>query len=115
MYFGYIKIFNTDYKEEIILALESAGISRASYVESQDLEKELANEISLFRGFFDPDRSKGVRGLIFALLEEKSQVREMLSSLEAAGIPIRTEEVLRVLVWPVEGGFDSVLGEFGEL
>lgn len=115
MHFCYIKIFNTEYKEDIILALESAGVSRASYVDSQDLEKELTNDISLFRGFFDPDRNKGIHGLIFALIEEPGQVEEMLSALEAAGIPIRSEEVLRVLVWPIVYGFDRELGEFGSM
>ena len=42
MYFVYVKIIDRRFKEDIVLSLESAGISRVSYVDSQDLEKELS-------------------------------------------------------------------------
>ena len=111
MQFVYIKVFDRRYKEDIILALQSSGISRASYVDSQDLEQELSDDIGLFRGFFDPDRHKGEQGLIFALAEAESQIAETLDNLRAAGLKIDSDEIIRLLAWPVTYYFDSFLGQ----
>tara|TARA_B100000614_G_scaffold256908_2_gene276297 strand:- start:1421 stop:1771 length:351 start_codon:yes stop_codon:yes gene_type:complete len=111
MYFVYVKIIDRRFKEDIVLSLESAGISRVSYVDSQDLEKELSNDFGLFRGFFDPDQHVGEQGLMFALIDDKSQIKEMVKNLRAAGIDVDSQEIIRILAWPVEYVFDSALGE----
>lgn len=110
MHFVYIKVFDRRYKEDVILALQSAGISRASFVEAQNLEAELSDDIGLFKGFFDPDRHKGEEGLIFALAEETEQISEVIANLRAAGLALDDEEVIRILAWPVSYLFDPVLG-----
>ena len=45
MYFLYLRVINTEYKEDILLALESSEIYRASLVEGINLDNALTTEI----------------------------------------------------------------------
>jgi len=110
MYFLFVKLMNTDYKEDVILALQSVGVTKASYIECQDLEKSLSDEFHLFTGFFGADRREGENGIVTALVESKDQVSEVVTNLRDAGIDIDGEEILRLIAWPVEMVFDSGSG-----
>jgi hypothetical protein len=103
MYFLYIKIMNKDYKENVVLALEGVGIDKASYFEARNLDKDLSDEIPLFRGFFlsEEEKHKSV-GIITALYEERGQVNEFLNLLEASGLNVKSGEVVRVATWEAE-------------
>ena len=102
MYFLYVKILEKDYKESVVLALEGVGIDKASYFEARNLDKDLSEELPLFKGFFISEEEKQKRvGIVMALYEEKSQVNEFLNLLEASGLDVKSGEVVRVATWEV--------------
>ncbi|HUX51349.1 MAG TPA: hypothetical protein VMW73_11160 [Spirochaetia bacterium] len=109
MYFLFIKIVDIDYKEDVTMALESVGITKASYIESWNLEKSLTDEILLFTGFFQREKI-GQQIIITALAEEKDQVHKLLETLRIAGLDIDHKEILRVVLMPVEMVFDWDMG-----
>ncbi len=109
MDFLFVKIIDTDYKEDITLALQSVGITKASSIDSSNLEKSFADDISLFTGVFTSEK-KGAQLIITALAENRNQVKEFLDNLRAAGIDIDHEEILRVVVMPVGLVFDAEVG-----
>ena len=116
MYFVFVKLIDITYKEDVILALRSVGVEKASYIESTNLERTLSDEFRLFTGFLGRDKNEGQQGIITALVEEKEQILEFLDNLRQAEIDVDTEEILRVNAWPVSLVFDSELGlkEFDE-
>ena len=109
MYFLFIKIVDINYKEDVTMALESVGITKASYIESWNLEKSLSDEITLFTGFFQRE-NRGQQVIITALAEDKEQVKRLLDTLRVAGLDIDNSEILRLLLMPVSLAFDWDLG-----
>lgn len=106
MYFLYMKIMDTTYKDDIFIALESVGIDKASYFESNNLEKSLTDEMPLFKGFFTTDDENNKKVLmVTALVESKEQVKEFRENLEATGIDLKKEFILRYAILPVEEYF----------
>jgi hypothetical protein len=111
MYFLYLKVNDVSYKEDIILALQSVGIAKASYIESHNLEAALSDEFTLFTGFFKSSTGReGEQLIITALIDELEQARKMLANLRAAGIDIDGEDILNLLVLPVRMAFASSFG-----
>ena len=109
MYFLFIKIVDVDFKEDVTMALESVGITKASYIESWNLEKSFSDEITLFTGFFQRE-THGQQVIITALADDKDQVRKLLDTLRVAGLDIDNREILRLLLMPVAMVFDWDLG-----
>lgn len=103
MIFLYIKIIDLDYKEEILLALESADITKASSVEGVDLDNALTRDLPLFKGFFQNEGDKAEEVLIInALVESKEQIDDFIYLLKESGAELEGQGILRVLAWPVE-------------
>jgi hypothetical protein len=93
---------DTDYKEDIFLALESVDITKASYVEGTNLDNELTRELPLFKGFFQTEEEKNKRVIIIsALIENESQAKEFVDILRESGLDVDNGEIIRVLTWPV--------------
>jgi hypothetical protein len=93
---------DTDYKEDIFLALESVDIIKASYVEGTNLDNELTRELPLFKGFFQTEEEKNKKVIIVsALIEEEQQAREFVDILRESGLDVDNGEIIRVLTWPV--------------
>lgn len=109
MYFMFVKIMDIRYKEDVVLALQSEGIRRASYIESKDLERSLSDDFKLFTGFFTSDPEEN-QVIITALIDDTKQADEVLSSLTQAGIPVESEPILRIVLWPVTHVFDGPEG-----
>ncbi|MBZ4683823.1 MAG: hypothetical protein JG768_1250 [Fusobacteriales bacterium] len=102
MHYLYVKIMDTDYKEDIFLALESVDITKASYVEGTNLDNELTRELPLFKGFFQTEEEKNKRVIIIsALIENESQAKEFVDILRESGLDVDNGEIIRVLTWPV--------------
>ena len=111
MHFLFIKLSDITYKEEVILALQSVGVTRASCIESTNLERALSDELTLFRGFFKSEAANEGQQLIFtALIEQAAQAKEIITNLKEAGIDLENEDILRLIVMPVTLVFDSSLG-----
>ncbi|BDU51457.1 hypothetical protein [Haliovirga abyssi] len=109
MYFMFLKIIDIDYKDDIFLALESVEIDKASYVEGNNLDSILRDEMPIFKGFFktEEDKSKKVI-LITALVKEKKQIDDFINILKEADIDIENDDIIRVVAWKVDYIFDKI-------
>lgn len=110
MYFLFVKLIDINYKEDIILALRSVGVEKASCFPSTNLERTLSDEHRLFTGFLGRDKHEGAQEIFTALLESTSQVKDFLDNLRSAEIDVDNEPILRLLAWPVSLVFDSEIG-----
>ena len=107
MYFMFMKIIDTNYKDDIFLALESVEITKASYIEARTLEKSLTDELPLFKGFFTTDEEKEKQIIIVtALVDKTEQIDELIKNLEASGLNIKEEPIFRLALMPVTMTFD---------
>lgn len=101
MYYMILEVYDTDLREDILLALQSIGISRASVLEGADLSGALSNEFSLFSGFFRSDRKeRGDILFITAQVRTREQVRELIANLREADIDIDGENTISVTLLP---------------
>lgn len=111
MLFLFVKIMNINYKEDIILGLQSVGVSKASIIESKDLDKSLGNEMGLFTGFFKAlGDNEGEQLIITALIESEDQVRELIQNLKEADVPVDKEDIVRLITWPVASTYEADTG-----
>lgn len=109
MYFMFIKVADIRFKEDVVLALQSEGIHRASYIESRDLQKSLSDDLKLFTGFFAGDQNEA-QVIITALIDDPSQADGVVDNLSQAGIDVHREPILRIILWPVTHVFDGLEG-----
>jgi hypothetical protein len=109
MHFMFVKIMDIRYKEDVVLALQSEGIHRASYIESKDLQKSLSDDFKLFTGFFagDPEENQVI---ITALIDDPGQAEGVIRNLTQAGIDVTRDPILRIILWPVTHVFDGPEG-----
>ena len=113
MYSHVITITNIDYKEDIFLSLQSAGISQASSLEALNLKKALSDEFSLFTGFFkSASEREDEQIIITAVIESKDQAREFLNNLKTTGVDLKKQDILRMAVLPAVMAFTSDTGLF---
>lgn len=109
MHFMFIKVTDIRFKEDVVLALQSEGIHRASYIESKDLQKSLADDLKLFTGFFAGDQDE-TQVIITALIDDPAQADGVVNNLSQAGIDVHNEPILRIILWPVTHVFDGPEG-----
>lgn len=103
MNFLYIKIINTDYKEDILLALESSEIYKASLIEGINLDNALTRDLALFKGFFENELEEEKKVVIInALVDKKEKIKDFIIILKESGLDIENEEIIRILTWEVE-------------
>lgn len=103
MHFLYIKLINTDYKEDILLALESSEIYKASMIEGINLDNALTRDLALFKGFFNRETEEEKKVIIInALVNKKESIKEFINILKESGLDIENEEIIRILIWQVE-------------
>ena len=110
MYFLIIQLFKNEYKDDIFLAFTSCGIKKASFFEGFNLDKILQEEFSLFRGIIKPkEQRERYSILITGIVDKKERVRDFIKVLDEAGIEIKKEEILRLVLLPVSLVIDSEL------
>jgi hypothetical protein len=103
MYFLFIKVSNIDYYEDICLALQSAGISKASSFEATNLDVMLGDELPFLRGLLMGDEERDRKQTnITGLIYDKSQAADVIAILEESGIDLKNDSVLRLILLPVE-------------
>jgi hypothetical protein len=106
-----IELSQLDYKEDVFLALQSVGITKASAFDAKNLNSSLESEFSLFTGFLQSRTDKeGEKLVILAPIESVEVAKELLSNLEAGGIPIKKEDILDLMVIPSILTFDLATG-----
>ncbi len=100
-----------DYKEDVFLALQSVGITKATVFDAKSMDKSLESEYSLFTGFLHSrSEMEGERMVFIAPLASPDLAKELLTNLEAGGIPVKTEDILSLTVFPVSYCFDQSSG-----
>ncbi len=100
-----IKILDIQYKEDVILAMQSVGIFNGTCIEGEGLERALHDELSLFQGFFNRDKYEGVQLVISTLIEDVDQAKGIVDNLIAGGVPLKKEKIIKLFVSPVEYSF----------
>lgn len=107
MYYLIIQLYKIEYKEDLLLALTSCGIRKGSLFEGQNLDKVLDHNIPLFSGFIKSGNERERYALMFTgLVQNKEQMRELVSILEEADIPVQSEDIMRLIVLPIEAIID---------
>jgi hypothetical protein len=111
MYYLIIEVVDVSYKEDIYLALQSIGISRASTLDSRNISGELTDEFTFFTGFFRSDKLKAEEQMmITAQVRTRDQVKEFLGNLREGGVDIDANDVLSVTLIPAALTFNSAHG-----
>jgi len=106
-----ISLSKIDYKEDVFLALQSIGIQKASVWDAKNLNNSLASGFSLFSDFFTGgDAHEGEKLIILAHIKKVEDAKELISNLEAGGVPVKTENVLNLYVIPTALSFDQETG-----
>jgi hypothetical protein len=101
-----IQLFKIEYKEELFMALSSAGIHRTTYCDATNLEKELAGTMTLFSGIFKSSTEQAhYSKLYFCVADEESQVDAIIEGFEIAGIDWRKEEIFQISVIPISKSY----------
>lgn len=111
MYLLLIELSQLDYKEDVFLALQSVGITKASVFEAKSMDRSLESEFSLFTGFLQSrSDTEGEQLIILAPIESTDLAKELLKNLEAGGIPLKKEDILHLVVLPIAFCFDQEKG-----
>ncbi|MDC7241399.1 MAG: hypothetical protein PQJ50_13665 [Spirochaetales bacterium] len=111
MYFLVIEIFDSNYKEEIYLALQSVGIQKAVTFDARNLNSALSDEQTFFTGFFRSDKiGSGAVEVIQARVSEKGAAKEFLSNLKESGAPVEKENIVALTLFPAAASFTSETG-----
>lgn len=100
-----------DYKEDVFLAMQSVGITKASVFDAKSMDRSLESEFSLFTGFLHSrSEMEGEQLVILAPLASADLAKELLTNLEAGGIPVKRDDILSLMVLPVSYCFDQSSG-----
>ena len=103
MYYLIIQLFKIEYKEDVLLALTSCGIKKGNVFEGQNLDKMLQRDVPLFSGLIkSEDEKERYSALIMTIVSKKEKVKELIHLLFEADIDIKREDILRLVLLPVE-------------
>ena len=103
MYLIIIQLFKNEYKEDLYMALSSAGIEQTTYCDSFNLDNELRNTSPLFSGLFNsPKEKERYSSIFFCMAETKEQIDEIPKGFEIAGIDWCQKEIFRMTVVKAE-------------
>ena len=102
MYLIIIQLFKTEYKEDLFMAISSAGIYKTTYCDGINLDKELGGSMSLFSGLFKTvEEKERYAKIYFCVAEEESQADDIIEGFEIAGIDWKKEEIFQMAVVPL--------------
>jgi len=99
MFFYIIQLFDERYRDDIVLALTSAGIMKGTYVEGNNLDRVLDSDFPIFTGFFRTRDDKERRSLLFfGTVNKKEKIQSVVDLLKDAGIKNEDDELFRVVL-----------------
>jgi len=99
MFLYVLQLFKVEYREDILLAMTSAGIKRATVVEGTNFDKILEQEYPLFTGLFKgPEDRARFSHLVFGMVEDSEVLESFVAVLEQAGVDNKSDEIYRLLV-----------------
>lgn len=99
MYFYILQLFNHNYKEDIILALTSAGVMKGTYIEGENYDNFLTKEFPIFTGLFKTQEHKErISALFFGMVEEKKVMNNVVKLLDDSGIDNNDNQVYQLIM-----------------
>ncbi len=99
MYFYILQLFNHEYKEDIILALTSAGVMKGTYVEGENYDNFLTKEFPLFTGLFKTQEDKErISALFFGMVEKKKVMESVVKLLDDSGIDNSDNRIYQLIM-----------------
>jgi hypothetical protein len=108
MYFLIIQLFKTEYKEDVLLAMTTCGISKGNMFEGQNMDNILEQDVPIFAGLINPESERARQTImITAVLDKKDRMQMLMQLLEEAGIEIASGEILKTILLPVEMTMDG--------
>ncbi len=108
MYLCVIHLYKIEYKEDILLSLTSCGIQKASVFEGEHLDNVLERDFPLFTGLIRSEQEKAKYAMmISAVIDNKKRAESFIQMLREADIDVDTEDILEVMVIPLEYYFES--------
>jgi hypothetical protein len=103
MYLLVIQLFKNEYKEDLYMALSSAGIQYSTYCDGHNLDNELRNKMPLFSGLFKSlEEKQRYATVYFCAASSKEQIDAIVEGFEIAGIDWKKEGVFRMMVIKAE-------------
>ncbi|NLK63210.1 MAG: hypothetical protein GX287_07100 [Fusobacteria bacterium] len=97
MYVLFIKILNSNYKEDIFLALESVEIREKVYFEAYNLDETVKDEIPLLKNFFQLEESEDKKiTIITSFVDDKKRISEFIKVLEDIGLDLKKGRILKL-------------------
>jgi len=110
MYLLVIQLFKNEYKEDLYMALSSAGIQYTTYCDGNNLDNELRNKLPIFSGLFKSLEEKSRYATVyFCAAESKEQVDAIVEGFEIAGIDWKKEGIFRIVTIKAEDVIDPEL------
>ena len=106
-----ISLAELDYKEDVLLALQSVGIQKATVWDAKSLNKSLESEFSLFGSFFGGGAAHdGEKLIILTQINDVADAKEFISNLEEAEVRLKKQNILSMYVLPTALSFDNTTG-----
>ena len=101
MFYLVIQLFKEEYQEEVLLALTSVGIERATVTDGLNLENVVAMDMPIFAGFrADSGGKSRFCKIITVAVEGENVVDEFLAALKTGGIDFIKESLGVVVLLP---------------
>lgn len=98
MFLYVLQLFKIEYREDLLLAMTSAGIKHATVLEGTNFDKILEQEFPLFKGLFrGPDERERFSQLIFGMIDDLEVLKTFTEVLRQAGIENEGEEIYRLI------------------
>jgi hypothetical protein len=98
MFLYVLQLFKIEYREDMLLAMTSAGIKHATVIEGTNYDKILEMEFPLFKGLFrGPEDRERFSQLVFGMVDDLKILRTFIEVLKQAGIDNVREEVYRLI------------------
>jgi hypothetical protein len=98
MFLYVLQLFKIEYREDMLLAMTSAGIKHATVIEGTNYDKILETEFPLFKGLFrGPEDRERFSQLVFGMVDDLKILRTFIEVLKQAGIANEREEIYRLI------------------
>jgi hypothetical protein len=99
MYLYVLQLFKIEYRDDILLAMTSAGIKRATVLEGTNFDNILEQEYPLFTGLFrGPEDRARFSHLVFGMVDEPELLDSFVDLLVQAGIDNKKGEIYRLIL-----------------
>lgn len=111
MFLCIIHLYKIEFKDDVLLALTSCGIQKASVFEGEHLDNVLERDFPLFTGLIRTEQDQAKYAMmISAVIEDTKRAEAFVQMLREADIDVDHEDILQVMVMPLDYYFTSENG-----